>query len=97
MLQLANSNIESSMSTQNRRLFFSSVLMSSGIALLPPIKQEQQQHASSPDFISKYFTASAYEITWSQSPINKRSGITVYNAEETYNIKFITYLSRFLL
>ncbi len=39
----------------------------------------------------------ADEITWSPSPINKRSGITLNKAEETYNIQFITYLSRFLL
>lgn len=100
ILELANTSIEASMATQNRRLFFSSVLMSSGIALLPPIdqqQQQQQQHSIPPDFVSKYFTASADEITWSPSPINKRSGITVYKAEETYNIKFITYLSRFLL
>ena len=98
ILHLANNSIEASMSTQNRRLFFSSVLMSSGIALLPPMDQQKlQQDSPSPDFISKYFTASADEITWSPSPVNKRSGITVYKAEETYNIKFITYLSRFLL
>lgn len=42
-------------------------------------------------------SAYADEITWSPSPINKRSGITVFKAEETYNIQFITYLARFLL
>eukprot|EP00551_Chaetoceros_affinis_P009508 CAMPEP_0203670784 /NCGR_PEP_ID=MMETSP0090-20130426/6773_1 /ASSEMBLY_ACC=CAM_ASM_001088 /TAXON_ID=426623 /ORGANISM="Chaetoceros affinis, Strain CCMP159" /LENGTH=849 /DNA_ID=CAMNT_0050535727 /DNA_START=9 /DNA_END=2554 /DNA_ORIENTATION=- len=41
--------------------------------------------------------AHANEITWSPSPINKRSGITLNRAENTYNLKFITYLSRFLL
>jgi hypothetical protein len=39
----------------------------------------------------------AESITWSQSPINKRSGISLTQAEQIYNIRFITYLSRFLL
>lgn len=32
-----------------------------------------------------------------QSPINKRSGITLSEPERIYNLSFITYLSRFLL
>ena len=35
-----------------------------------------------------------YEVT----PINKRTGVTVYDAEKAgYNVRFVTYLSRFLL
>ena len=41
--------------------------------------------------------ANAESITWSPSPINKRSGISLTQAEQIYNIRFITYLSRFLL
>jgi solute carrier family 25 phosphate transporter 3 len=36
-------------------------------------------------------------IEWSPSPLNKRSGITLMSAEETYNVRFVTYLSRILL
>ena len=68
---------------QNRRLFFSSILLSSGIALSSTIARPQPAYAD--------------EITWTASPVNKRSGISVFKAEETYNIRFITYLSRFLL
>lgn len=64
--------------TQNRRMFFSSVLLSSSLALSPAISD-------------------ADEITWARSPVNKRSGISVFTAEETYSLKFITYLSRILL
>ena len=40
----------------------------------------------------------ATELTWAESPVNKRSGITLFRAEENgYNVRFITYLSRFLL
>jgi hypothetical protein len=37
-------------------------------------------------------------LKWEASPINKRSGVTVFQAEKGgYNVRFITYLSRFLL
>jgi len=37
-------------------------------------------------------------LQYRTSPINKRSGITVYDAEKSgYNVQFVTYLSRFLL
>lgn len=36
-------------------------------------------------------------MKWSPSPINKRSGVTLRDVEETYNLRFVTYLSRFLL
>mmetsp|Transcript_11485 Transcript_11485/g.21479 ORF Transcript_11485/g.21479 Transcript_11485/m.21479 type:complete len:1046 (-) Transcript_11485:667-3804(-) len=41
--------------------------------------------------------SNADTITWSPSPINKRSGVSLYQAEEVYNVRFITYLTRFLL
>lgn len=72
---------EEEKSNQNRRLFFSSVLLSSSLAL----------STSNPQ------PSLADEITWSASPVNKRSGISLFKAEETFNIRFITYLSRFLL
>ena len=35
---------------------------------------------------------------WQQSPVNKRFGVTVQDAESAgYNVGFITYLTRFLL
>ncbi len=68
---------------QNRRFFFSSLLL--------------LMSSSSTLGLLSPLSAYADEITWSPSPINKRSGITVFKAEETYNIQFITYLARFLL
>lgn len=42
--------------------------------------------------------ANAAELTWAASPVNKRSGVTVFQAEKNgYNVRFITYLSRFLI
>jgi len=79
IIKMANEKIGNEIFTQNRRLFVSSILMSSALAL----SYDNQ--------------ALADEITWTASPINKRSGITVFKAEETYNVRFVTYLSRFLL
>jgi len=42
--------------------------------------------------------AVAAELPWEQSPVNKRSGVTVFDAErDGYTVRFVTYLSRFLL
>jgi hypothetical protein len=38
------------------------------------------------------------EILWQPTPVNKRTGVTMFDAEQSgYNVPFITYLSRFLL
>ena len=37
------------------------------------------------------------KVNYQQSPINKRSGVTLRDAERTYPENFVTYLSRFLL
>ena len=36
-------------------------------------------------------------LRWLSSPINVRTGVSVYDAESTYSVRFVTYLSRFLL
>lgn len=65
----------------SRRTFFSSLLLAPAITIL-----SDEARASNNEFIE-----------WSPSPLNKRSGITLKAAEETYNVRFITYLSRILL
>ena len=38
------------------------------------------------------------KLQYEKSPVNKRSGVTVFDAEQAgYNVRFVTYLSRFLL
>lgn len=38
------------------------------------------------------------KLNWESTPVNKRTGITVFDAEKFgYNVQFVTYLSRFLL
>ena len=37
-------------------------------------------------------------LPWQSTPVNKRTGVTVFDAEKAgYNVRFVTYLSRFLL
>jgi hypothetical protein len=87
ILQVANAQLGigiENTEVHNRRLFFSSLLLSSSMALGGAT-------------IANPPPALAEEITWAASPVNKRSGISLFKAEETYNVRFITYLSRFLL
>lgn len=38
------------------------------------------------------------KLKWEATPVNKRTGVTVFDAEKDgYNVAFVTYLSRFLL
>lgn len=42
--------------------------------------------------------AMAASLQWEKTPVNKRFGVTVFDAEKDgYNVAFVTYLSRFLL
>lgn len=37
-------------------------------------------------------------LEWESTPINKRTGVTLFDAEKAgYNVRFVTYLARFLL
>ena len=42
--------------------------------------------------------SSESKLQWEVTPVNKRTGVTVFDAEKSgYNVRFVTYLSRFLL
>ena len=49
--------------------------------------------------VSAATTANTLPLPWEANPVNKRSGVTVLDAElkAGYNVAFVTYLSRFLL
>ena len=43
-------------------------------------------------------SAAATDLPWQTTPVNKRTGVTVFDAERAgYKVNFVTYLSRFLL
>ena len=73
--------------SSNRREFFASSLISTGVLL----------GATADPALAAAATA-APGLPWEKDPINpKRSNVRVEDAESTYNLSFVTYLSRFLL
>jgi hypothetical protein len=79
----------------SRRLFFGSALVAAG-TLFGAADPALAFQVSTTTATSSSPTADAL-LPWQTNPVNKRSGITVRAAESTYNIAFVTYLSRFLL
>ena len=79
----------------SRRLFFASTLFAAGVAIAPT---EDPNIA-----INAYANAASLDsgrgLQYKTSPVNKRSGVTVLEAEQKgdFNVKFVTYLSRFLI
>mmetsp|Transcript_20022 Transcript_20022/g.29684 ORF Transcript_20022/g.29684 Transcript_20022/m.29684 type:complete len:975 (-) Transcript_20022:56-2980(-) len=77
----------------SRRIFFAASLFSGG-SLLSCV---DEHHSVAMAMDNKVATATG-NLEYKTSPVNKRSGVTIYDAERAgYNVKFVTYLSRFLL
>ncbi|KAL3915774.1 MAG: hypothetical protein SGILL_005487 [Bacillariaceae sp.] len=89
----------SSSSAMNRRFFMGSSLLGASVtvagttaATLTALPQSAMAAAS--DAASYY----SDKLEWESTPINKRTGVTLRDAEKAgYNVRFVTYLSRFLL
>lgn len=84
-------------SLANRRRFMGTVLLSAGVALGGTAQTNAQSVANAAEsFASSSATISS--LQYEASPVNKRYGVSLYDAEKSgFNVKFITYLSRFLL
>jgi Mitochondrial carrier protein len=84
---------------KNRRLFFSSTLLAA--AALVSVGENTVHASSIPTSSSSSslsLTDSVSSLPWQVNPVNKRSGVTVFDAEKAgYNVAFVTYLARFLL
>ena len=93
MLQIFNAEQRAQSS---RRLFFASSLFAAGVAIAPDNSPYTTAFAASPASIA---ADQGSNLKYKNSPVNKRSGITVFDAEAKgyFNVKFVTYLSRFLL
>ncbi len=75
-----------------------SVLMAGGFATSSNANSLPLRGGSegSPSTDSKYDYFG--NLPWESTPVNKRTGVTVFDAEKAgYNVRFVTYLSRFLL
>jgi len=88
---------ESTKRGSSRRLFMASALISTSAAIA--INDPSSSIKVATPFTPLSANAATIdELQYQKSPVNKRSGITVFSAEkEGYNVRFVTYLSRFLL
>eukprot|EP00550_Attheya_septentrionalis_P008430 CAMPEP_0198284374 /NCGR_PEP_ID=MMETSP1449-20131203/3852_1 /TAXON_ID=420275 /ORGANISM="Attheya septentrionalis, Strain CCMP2084" /LENGTH=1014 /DNA_ID=CAMNT_0043981409 /DNA_START=214 /DNA_END=3258 /DNA_ORIENTATION=- len=74
-----------------RRMFMASALLSAGVAIGGVPQADAVADTS-------LLVADRPRLQWEASPVNKRSGVTVFDAEKDgYNVRFVTYLTRFLL
>lgn len=79
--------------TSTRRLFFASTLIAAGTALAA-MDATSSAAAASPAGAAETQT----KLQWEVTPVNKRTGVKIFDAEQVgYNVRFVTYLSRFLL
>lgn len=77
----------------NRRLFFGACLLGSS-AVLANLPKDLASAFAEEEFDRDGFG----KLSWASTPVNKRTGVTVFDAEKFgYNVRFVTYLSRFLL
>jgi len=90
----------------NRRIFFGASLLAVGGAAATSLKGDNAIQLPKLPFLggseSSVSPDSKYEylgkLPWQSTPVNKRTGVTVFDAEKAgYNVRFVTYLSRFLL
>jgi len=81
----------------DRRIFFASTLLTAGMSLYSSSPKVIAHAAAADDNYNIVSTNS--NLKYKTSPVNKRSGITVFDVEEKgyYNVQFVTFLSRFLI
>lgn len=91
---LLNDSKRTDQSETSRRLFFASSLLAAGTTMAAASVASSSSSSSA----NQAYYAGNSKLPWEVTPVNKRTGITVFEAESTgYNVKFVTYLSRFLL
>jgi len=77
----------------DRRDFLSKMTASISMLSIASSMNPEEAFAS-----AAYFSTEEASSLWEFNPINKRSGVTVFEAETAgYTVGFVTYLSRFLL
>ena len=95
-VESAEEDIETE-SLANRRRFMGSVLLSAGVALGGSTSINSDSVANAVEGL-EMSSMTLSSLQYEASPVNKRYGVSLYDAEKSgFNVKFITYLSRFLL
>jgi hypothetical protein len=78
-----NQELDDDAAILNRRLFFGAALLGTAATIRPR---------------AAVANSSFGKLEWESTPVNKRTGVTVFDAEKAgFNVRFVTYLSRFLL
>lgn len=88
----------------SRRMLFASALIGTGVAIggggAPDLALAEEDWSVDVEPAPPSPPRRNYgsKLQWEQTPVNKRTGVTVFDAEKAgYNVRFVTYLSRFLL
>jgi hypothetical protein len=82
----------------NRRLFMGAAILGASAVLANGPESLQAASAATDDATSSQNNRGFGKLNWASTPVNKRTGVTVFDAEKFgYNVRFVTYLSRFLL
>jgi hypothetical protein len=80
--------------------------LDAGVLPRVPLNLQQQQQPDNDNnsptrtstMSSSSYSYNTDKLQWQVTPVNKRTGVTVFDAEESgYNVRFVTYMSRFLL
>jgi hypothetical protein len=97
IIEQMNTKDQEESSITNRRTVLATALFGIGASLVAATSLSNL--SSGPMATSTTTTTSRGDnFRWEVTPINKRTGVTVYDAEKAgYNLRFVTYLSRFLL
>ena len=91
-------NDEEDDSSTTRRLFLASGLLLAGGLVGQSSLLDAPPHPMSIAPPPSLYADSNSRLQWEITPVNKRTGVTVFDAERAgYNVRFVTYLSRFLL
>lgn len=87
----------------SRRMFFGSTLIAAGTALGTSSTANAFTTGGAPVRENSYVALGDgagrdTKLQWLVTPVNKRTGVTVFDAEKSgYTVQFVTYLTRFLL
>lgn len=88
--------MEDDAAPSSRRLVLAAGVLGAGAAIGAAAKLSSVISTASSS--SSRGASTGSNLKWEVTPVNKRTGVTVYDAEQAgYNVRFVTYLSRFLL
>ncbi|KAG7367921.1 mitochondrial carrier protein [Nitzschia inconspicua] len=94
LIHAQNDNGHATSTPMDRRIFMGTTILGASVAVAAGSQQPAQAAVTNGGA-----SAATYgKLAWESTPINKRTGVTLTDAEKAgYNVRFVTYLARFLL